>query len=404
MGIQMLGMRIKGIGMTKTNPKIKCWATDLDLETEQQIQNVASLPIIHSHVAVMPDAHLGKGSTIGTVIATRGAVIPATVGVDLGCGCAALKLPFQADDLKNLRDLRHSIERSIPTGHHGNSEISQRSGHAFKTLGLPPSVPQENKLVKNAAHQLGSLGGGNHFLEICTDTQGGAWVMLHSGSRNIGKELAEKHIHEAKGLFRERIDSLPHPDLAYLSEGTPEFKSYIADMLWAQEYAKQNRSEMLLRMLKDISHHIYGDARLTGSMDSFFQVNCHHNYCQQENHFGQTVWLTRKGAVSAKAGEYGIIPGSMGAKSFIVKGKGNPASFHSCSHGAGRKMSRNEARRRFDEKDLIKQTEGVECRKDRAVVDEIPEAYKDIDEVMRNQSDLVDIVFELKQILCIKGG
>ena len=385
------------------NNKIQCWAKDLDSETEQQIRNVASLPFIYRHVAVMPDAPLGKGSTIGTVIATDSHVIPSAVGVDIGCGMAAVRLPFKADELKNIKELRHSIERSVPTGRDGNREMSVRAGQTFKSLGLPPSIDEENKLIKNAAHQLGSLGGGNHFIEICIDTQDGAWVMLHSGSRNIGKVLAEKHINEAKGLFKKQVETLPHLDLAYLAEGTPEFQAYIGDLLWAQQFAKLNRNEKLLRIIKDVSHHVYHDGRLMSELPSLFQVNCHHNYCQKETHFGKEVWLTRKGAVSARKNEFGIIPGSMGAKSFIVRGLGNPNSFHSCSHGAGRKMSRTEARRRYNEKDLMKQTEGIECRKDRAVIDEIPDAYKDIDQVMENQRDLVEPIYELKQLLCIKG-
>lgn len=383
---------------------IKSWATDLDAETTQQIQNVASLPFIYKHVAVMPDAHLGKGSTIGTVIATDGAIIPSAVGVDIGCGMLAVKMPLQVEQIKDLPKLRHSIERSIPTGRDKNKEVSERVGRAFQSLGLPPSLTSRNKLIDNAAYQLGTLGGGNHFVEICTDTHGSLWIMLHSGSRHIGNALAEKHINSAKSLFRERLTELPDPDLAYLSEGSQEFRAYIKDLLWAQRYAKQNRHEMMLRVVKDLSYHVYRDARLLELLNSCFHVDCHHNYCQRERHFGKDVWLTRKGAVSAKESEYGIIPGSMGAKSFIVKGKGHPDAFHSCSHGAGRKMSRTKARSLFNEEDLVLQTKGVECRKDRSIVDEIPEAYKNIDEVMKNQSDLVEVVFELKQILCVKGG
>ena len=389
--------------ITDTKTPIKIWASDLEASAEAQVRKVASLPFLHSHVALMSDAHHGKGSTIGTVIATAGAILPAAVGVDLGCGMAALQLPFKIDAFKNLANLRHSIERSIPTGRNGNRDVSDRSGKILQTMGLPPSIPQENRLYRNAAQQFGSLGGGNHFIEICADKEGGAWILLHSGSRNIGKELAEKHIDQAKGIMKKRMIELPDPDLAYFTEEMPEFQAYIVDMLWAQAYARENRQEMLLRVVKDVSHHVYGDARLLGTMDQCLCVNCHHNYCQQENHFGKHVWVTRKGAVSAKADELGIIPGSMGAKSFIVRGKGNPDSFQSCSHGAGRRMSRTEARRKFSVQDLETQTTGVECRKDKAVVDEIPSAYKDIDQVMENQSDLVEPVFELKQILCVKG-
>jgi tRNA-splicing ligase RtcB len=382
---------------------IKIWASELEAQAEQQIKSVASLPFIHGHVAVMPDAHMGKGSTIGTVIATKGAVLPAAVGVDLGCGMCAVKLPMDINQLGNLKDLRHSIERSVPTGRDGNREISDRVGEAFTLLGLPPSQQNENRLTKKAISQLGSLGGGNHFIEICTDLEGQAWVMLHSGSRNIGKELAEMHIDKAKGIMKKMFIDLPDPDLAYLVEKTPEFNSYIGDMLWAQNYARANRNEMLLRILKDVSHHVYKDSRLLLDK-SLFRVDCHHNFCQKENHFGCNVWVTRKGAVSAMKDQYGIIPGSMGAKSFIVKGKGNPESFNSCSHGAGRKMSRTEARNKYSEEDLIKQTSGIECRKDRSVIDEIPSSYKDIDQVMNDQVDLVEPIYELKQLICIKGG
>lgn len=383
---------------------IKIWASDLEASAETQIRNTASLPFIYRHIAVMPDAHAGRGSTIGTVIATQGAIIPSAVGVDIGCGMSAIKLPFDANSLGNLKDLRNSIERSIPTGRESNREVTTRAAAAFTELGLPPSFPQETQLIRKAATQLGTLGGGNHFIEVCIDKQNSVWIMLHSGSRNIGKELAEIHISKAKGLIKERLLAIPDPDLAYFTEDMPEFKAYIGDLLWAQNYAKYNRNEMVLRVLKDISFHVFKDPRLLAQVNSFFRVDCHHNFCQIENHFGNNVWITRKGAVSAKEGQYGIIPGSMGAKSYIVKGKGNPDSFHSCSHGAGRKMSRTEARKRFSESDLKMQTEGVECRKDLSIVDEIPSAYKDIDQVMRDQSDLVEVAFELKQILCIKGA
>lgn len=386
-----------------TNVPIKIWASGLETFAESQLRNVAALPFIHSHVAVMPDAHVGKGSTIGTVIATDGAVLPAAVGVDIGCGMCAVRLPIRVDSLGELKALRHSIERSVPTGRDGNREVSDRVGHVIRGLGLPPSIAQENKLFHKATLQLGSLGGGNHFIEVCGDNEGRAWIVLHSGSRNIGKELAEKHIDKAKGIAKERLFALPDPDLAYFTEEMPEFMLYIGDMLWAQRFAKENRNEMILRLVKDVSHHVYKDARMLDSLSDFFRVDCHHNYCQREFHFGKEIWLTRKGAVSARVDEYGIIPGSMGAKSFIVKGKGNPDSFHSCSHGAGRKMSRTQARRQFTEEDLIQQTEGVECRKDRTVLDELPAAYKDIHEVMQNQLDLVDVAYELKQVLCVKG-
>ena len=384
--------------ITECNHPIKIWASEIEAEAIRQAQNVANLPIIYRHVALMPDVHAGKGSTIGTVIATKGAVIPSAVGVDIGCGMAAIRLPLRTENLKDVVQLRHSIERSIPTGREGNRSVSDRCGEVLNILGLPPSLESDNKLYKNAALQLGSLGGGNHFIELCTDLDNTLRIMLHSGSRNIGKTLADKHIDKAKGILREKMED---PDLAYLTEDIPEFDAYIRDMLWCQNYALKNRQEMILRVLKDISYHFFRDQRLFS--ENLLTVNCHHNYCQQETHFGEKVWITRKGAVSAGAGELGIIPGSMGAKSFIVEGLGNPESFCSCSHGAGRKMSRTQARKLFTAQDLIEQTKGIECRKDRAVVDEIPSAYKDIDQVMRDQTDLVKPLYQLKQILCVKG-
>lgn len=390
--------------ITDTTTPIKIWASQLEDKAEAQLRNIASLPFLFKHLAAMPDVHAGMGSTIGTVLATKGAIIPAAVGVDIGCGMCAMKLPLDANQLSDLKALRHSIERSIPTGRNGNSTITPRVEKIFDILGLPPSIENANKLVRRSLEQLGSLGGGNHFIEICIDAFDQIWIMLHSGSRNIGKALADKHITSAKNLLADRLESLPDPDLAYFTDNMPEFQFYIQDMLWAQRYAKANREEMLLRILKDVSHHVFKDARLLEQKDKLFRVDCHHNFCQLENHFGVDVWLTRKGAVSARAGEYGIIPGSMGQKSYIVRGRGNEESFHSCSHGAGRRMSRTEARKQFNEADLVQQTQGVECRKDRAVVDEIPSAYKDIDVVMNDQRDLVEVIFELKQIICIKGG
>jgi tRNA-splicing ligase RtcB len=379
---------------------IKAWIDGIDLEEEakQQLINLSQLPFIHKHIAVMPDAHSGKGSTVGTVIATRGAIIPAAVGVDIGCGMCAVKLPFKIDALgDSLNKLRSSIERSVPVGFNQHKEITTRVGSVMSRMPL-----LEIHSLEKAALQLGTLGGGNHFIEICQDEENGAWIVLHSGSRNIGKTLAEKHINNAKGLMKQYFINLPDPDLAYLTQNTPEFYEYINDLLWAQNYAKENRNEMMLRILKDISCHVYGEDKGSDFMTTF-RVDCHHNYTQMENHFDANVWITRKGAVSAKEGEYGIIPGSMGAKSFIVKGKGNPESFCSCSHGAGRKMSRTKARATFKIEDLEQQTSGVECRKDLDVIDEIPGAYKDIETVMRAQSDLVEIVYTLKQLICVKG-
>lgn len=392
--------------ISDTKIPIKIWASDLEPEAEAQIKNLAALPFIYRHVAVMPDAHAGRGSTIGTVIATKGAIIPAAVGVDIGCGMSAVKLPFTIDFLNSrttFEDLRNNIERSVPVGRHGNKILSGTVEDFFMKL---QSMPRAEKFktqdkLKKAEEQLGSLGGGNHFIEICRDLKGGAWVLLHSGSRNIGKELADIHIDRAKGLMKKYFIDLPDPELAFLAQGTPEFGDYIHDLLWAQAYAKANREEMMTKILEQIR-------RAVGGADGpaivpELRVDCHHNYTHIEHHFDANIWITRKGAVSAKKGELGIIPGSMGAKSFIVKGLGNPESFNSCSHGAGRKMSRTKARATFTEADLAKQTEGVECRKDADVIDEIPGAYKNIDQVMADQNDLVEIVYELKQVICVKG-
>ncbi len=371
---------------------IKNWASLLEPEAEQQVRKVASLPFIHSHVALMPDAHAGKGSTIGTVIATKGAIIPSAVGVDIGCGMSAVKLNFDARKFDGkLAELRHSIERSVPTGRFGHREI-----HPLAAELAAPDAP--SLVNRNSMLQCGSLGGGNHFIEVCLDTEGNPWLMLHSGSRNIGKVLAEVHINKAKGLMKQYFIDLPDPDLAFLAQGTEEFKAYIKDLHWAQNYAKVNRKIMVRLVLEQIGR-ILG----VGSAAIEEPIDCHHNYTQMENHYGANVWITRKGAVSAKAGELGIIPGSMGTRSFIVRGLGNPESFTSCSHGAGRKMSRTKARATFSIADLSLQTTGVECRKDADVIDEIPGAYKDIDQVMSDQADLVEKVAELKQILCVKG-
>ena len=379
---------------------IKAWIDGVTLEEEARMQlvNLSQMPFIFNHVAVMPDAHWGMGSTVGSVIATRGAIIPSTVGVDIGCGVSAVKLKFKVDKLGHSLDkLRDSIERSVPVGFSNNKEITHRMWSSIKSTYADGTPVTEKTFL-----QLGTLGGGNHFIEICTDENNDAWIVLHSGSRNIGKTSAEKHIDIAKGLMKEYFISLPDIDLAYLVQGTPQFKSYIADLLWCQDYAKQNRNEIMLRVLKDVSHHVYGnELRYDHLVD--MRVDCHHNFTQIENHFDSNIWITRKGALSAREGQLGIIPGSMGTRSYIVKGKGNPESFCSCSHGAGRAMSRNKAKKLFTLEDHIKATEGVECRKDADVIDETPGAYKDVEAVMRAQSDLVEIVHTLKQLLCVKG-
>lgn len=391
--------------ISDTRVPVKIWTDDIEPEAEQQLRNLANMKFVFKHVAAMPDVHKGNGSTIGSVFATKGHIIPAAIGVDIGCGMAAVKMPFKIDRFEKLAELRHSLERSIPVGHNSNKEVTERMNDYYKSLGETSNDTKMilEKYVNKSAFQIGTLGGGNHFIELCQDQNGDAWLMLHSGSRNIGKVLADFHISRAKGLMKDYFIELPDPNLAFLTQGTKEFKDYIHDLMWAQRYAKFNRNEMLLRALKDISYHLFKEEKdVTELIET--RVDCHHNYTAIENHFGSNVYVTRKGAVSAKIGELGIIPGSMGTKSYIVAGKGEAESFCSCSHGAGRRMSRTKARELYTEADLVEATEGIECRKDKAVLDEIPASYKNIDEVMSNQKDLVDVKYVLKQLLCVKGG
>lgn len=368
---------------------IKIWTDEIEEEAIAQLKNTARLPFVFKHIAVMPDVHAGKGSTVGSVIATKRAICPAAVGVDIGCGMLAVKTVLPPDFVQNnIKKIREKIESLIPVGfsQHKDSICNFEYPDHWKQFDLD-----------KASKQLGTLGGGNHFIEICLDKKHEPWIMLHSGSRNIGKTVADYHINKAKSFMKDLFISLPDPDLAYFAQSQPEFKTYLDDVIIAQRYARDNRSKMMEIILDNIfpgmtKHDLCEEI-----------IDCHHNYLSLENHFGQNVWITRKGAVRAREGEMGIIPGSMGTKSYIVRGLGNPESFHSCSHGAGRRMSRTKARNTFTREDLVNQTQGVECRKDDAVIDEIPSAYKDIDIVMENQKDLVEIVYELKQIMCIKG-
>jgi tRNA-splicing ligase RtcB len=383
---------------------IRSWAPAHEIDTDaiRQLKAVASLPWVAHHVAVMPDVHLGKGATVGSVIAMRGAVSPAAVGVDIGCGMAAVKSSLVADDLPDsLRDLRTAIEGAVPVGRAQHAspvwEAADEDRRAavralFGRFGELAPVVQ--RLGGRASSQVGTLGGGNHFIEVCLDTHGAVWLMLHSGSRHIGAALAEHHMKAASRLFHNQ--ELPDPDLAVFLAGTPLFDAYRHDLAWAQEYAAQNRAVMLER-LQTVVRSFWPGTRFEAP------VSCHHNYLAEEQHFGEDLWVTRKGAIRAGSGELGIIPGSMGAKSFIVRGRGNPLSFESASHGAGRRMSRTQAKQSFTVADLRRQTEGVDCRKDRGVIDEAPKAYKSIDRVMEQQSDLVEIVAELKQVVCVKG-
>lgn len=380
---------------------IKVWSDLEKVEAKaiQQLKNTAALPFVYKHIAAMPDVHLGIGATVGSVVATKGAICPACVGVDIGCGMMAVKTDL---DYRVVQDkvvaIRHSIERSVPVGFDQHKHISGEIAH--NRLWNTNIALLESELKSKAMKQLGTLGGGNHFIELCLDEHNNVWVMLHSGSRGVGNKIATRHINDAKDLMARMFINLPDKDLAYFAMNTPQFNVYMHDLMWCQEYALENRKHMMNAVLKDLSYAVHGEDGKVGITDS---VNCHHNYVAREYHYGENVLVTRKGAVRAQVGDMGIIPGSMGTKSYIVRGLGNPESFNSCSHGAGRRMSRTQAQKQFTMEDFAKQTEGVECRKDAGVLDEIPGAYKDIDEVMENQKDLVEIVATLKQFLCIKG-
>jgi tRNA-splicing ligase RtcB len=390
---------------------IKMWTRGVPVEDEarRQLTNAARLPIVFKHIAAMPDVHFGIGATVGSVIPTFKAIIPAAVGVDIGCGMIACKTTLRAEDLPdNLGPLRSAIERAVP---HGRAPGARDPGAWQKPPGsvdtawaqLEPEFAQicrdYPKLEKTNHHKhLGTLGSGNHFIEVCLDEEGAVWFMLHSGSRGVGNAIGTMFIELARQDAMRNQRNLPDRDLAYFEEGSRYFGDYVRAVGWAQKFARSNREVMMRRVIeaaktvirKNFQAHIEA-------------VNCHHNYVQKETHFGEDVYVTRKGAVSAKQGELGIIPGSMGARSYIVRGKGNPDSFMSCSHGAGRTMSRGEAKRRFTLADHRAATEGVECRKDKDVLDETPAAYKDIDAVMAAQQDLVDVVHTLKQVVCVKG-
>lgn len=387
---------------------IKIWTNDIEAEALTQLKNLARLPFIAGNgVACMPDVHAGKGSTIGTVIATEKAVIPAAVGVDLGCGMNAVRLSLKASDLPDsLLAIRNQIERDVPLGA-GGQRADRPAGLGSNLLGrlalIESKQPDIHKhggsLIRKASDQLGSLGSGNHFIEICIDESQDVWIMLHSGSRGIGNMIGSYFIERAKKRMEMYFITLPDGDLAYLPEDTDDFKDYMEAVEWAQNYALENRKVMMEVVIAAMRRHIPVEFSITQEA-----INCHHNYVERENHFGRNLWVTRKGAIRAREGDLGIIPGSMGQKSYIVRGKGNPESYCSCSHGAGRSMSRSKARKTFTLADLAAQTEGVECRKDDAVLDEIPGAYKSIDEVMANQTDLVEVLHVLKQVMCVKGA
>lgn len=382
---------------------IKIWTDDVEASAMAQLKNIASLPFIHSNgVAAMPDVHAGIGATVGSVIATDKAVIPAAVGVDIGCGMNAVRLSLKASDLPdNLSVIRAQIERDVPLGA-GGAHKTDREPTLNEALsnGFDLISQKHPALAKNKRQaQLGTLGSGNHFIEICIDENQDVWVMLHSGSRGVGNLIGRYFIEKAKRRMEQYFIHLPDGDLAYFPEDTDDFNDYVEAVNWAQDYALENRRVMMQAVIAAMRRHIEVDFTITQEA-----INCHHNYVERENHFGRNLWVTRKGAIRAREGDLGIIPGSMGQRSYIVRGKGNAQSYCSCSHGAGRKMSRTEARKFFSVSDLVSQTEGVECRKDDSVLDEIPGAYKDIDQVMENQKDLVEVLHVLKQVLCVKGA
>ena len=385
---------------------VKIWTDDVGERSKQQLANIASLPFIHHHVAAMPDVHLGIGATIGSVIATHKAIIPAAVGVDIGCGMVAARLTLTANDLdeKALKKVFDQISRDVPVGRDWHAEnrmlVEAALPFAPRLKALTDRHPDLLKAFGKFSKwigQMGTLGGGNHFIEVCLDETGQVWVMLHSGSRGIGNAIANHFIALARKDMERWMIQLPDRDLAYFPEGSEHFADYVEAVHWAQEYAMQNRQSILELVLAALKRHLPPFEVTTEA------VNCHHNYVAQEHHFGEDVWVTRKGAIRAREGDLGIVPGSMGARSFIVRGKGNPESFCSSAHGAGRKMSRTAAEQHFTPADLVQQTAGVICGKDNGVLDEIPGAYKDIDQVMANQNDLTEILHTLKQVVCVKG-
>ncbi|MEU1290028.1 RtcB family protein [Kitasatospora sp. NPDC005856] len=385
---------------------IRMWTDPATVEGQalQQLRNISSLPWLHG-LAVMPDVHLGKGATVGSVIAMKDAVCPAAVGVDIGCGMSAVKTSLTADDLPDdLSGLRREIERAIPVGRGLHSDpVDPTRLHGFRAAGWDDFWQRFDGIAEDvkwrrerAMQQMGTLGAGNHFCEVCVDTSGSVWLMLHSGSRNIGKELAEHHMGTARSLPHNQ--GLIDQDLAVFLAKTPEMAAYRQDLFWAQEYAKNNRAVMMA-LFQDVVRREFTRAEVT--FDEV--ISCHHNYVAEERYDGVDLLVTRKGAIRAGSGDLGIIPGSMGTGSYIVRGLGNASSFNSASHGAGRKMSRNAAKKRFTAQDLVEQTKGVECRKDGGVVDEIPGAYKNIEKVIEQQKDLVEVVAHLKQVVCVKG-
>jgi tRNA-splicing ligase RtcB len=392
------------ITLESSNKPVYAWVDGVvfDYNAQQQLIDCASMPFIHHHIAAMPDVHLGRGATVGSVIPTIGAILPSAVGVDIGCGVIAQKTNILAGDLKDLPRLRSDIEDSIPMGTGGGyndpPSLSRSFWRTYLSRGYDSLCKKYPDIFNGRAlEQLGTLGSGNHFIEVCLDETEAVWIMLHSGSRGAGNRIGQFFINEAKEISENNGYKLPNRDLAYVTSNHELFGDYIMALSWAQEYAKYNRL-MMMNSIICILQKYYPFLRTDVQT-----VNCHHNYVAYEEHFGSWCWVTRKGAVNAESGRLGIIPGSMGDKSYIVKGKGNPDSFNSCSHGAGRRLSRGEAKRSITLDDHIEATRGVECRKDESVIDESPAAYKPIDDVMAAQADLVEIVHTLKQVLSCKG-
>lgn len=392
--------------LNKGKVPVKIWTDEIDFSSLEQLSRMAELPIIHSHIAAMPDVHCGIGATVGSVIPTKHAIIPAAVGVDIGCGMNAVRLSLKAEQLPdNLKSVRLAIEKVVPVGFDmhktdvaRNSSIRALQDGLSDIVGKHPAIAKmQKKAHQTWVRQLGTLGGGNHFIELCLDENQDVWIMLHSGSRGVGNAIGRYFIEQAKRDMQGHLGNLPHKDLAYFREGSTHFDDYVEAVHWAQDYAMWNRREMMRLIVSALK------TQLPDFVATKEAINCHHNYVAIESHYDAQVFVTRKGAIRAGEGELGIIPGSMGARSFIVRGKGSKASFCSCSHGAGRVMSRTQAKKQFSHRDVETQTAGVECRKDQGIVDEIPAAYKDIEQVMHNQSDLVDIVHTLKQVVCVKG-
>jgi tRNA-splicing ligase RtcB len=397
---------------------LKCWTMGVPFEPEAraQLENVARLPFVFRHVAVMPDVHAGKGATIGSVIATKGAIVPSAVGVDIGCGVMGQRINLTASMLPdNLQKIRSAIEAAVPHGRTNNGGPNDQGawkdppiGQVLAWEGLKAGYERLAKKYPRLdrgphIHHLGTLGSGNHFIEVCLDEQDRVWIMLHSGSRGVGNRIGCDFIDLAKSQMRKWFIDLPDPDLAYLPQGTEMFGDYLFGAEWAQEYARINRELMMLSVLQALSSLDLGKAFESEMESEVESINCHHNYITREHHFGENVFVTRKGAIRARKGDMGIIPGSMGTCSYIVRGLGNEQSLHSSSHGAGRAMSRTEARKRFTLAEHETATANVECRKDLGVIDETPMAYKSIDAVMNAQRDLVEIVHKLRQVVCIKG-